>query len=60
MRWLKSKQCESGACVEVARVGQQIAIRDQDGNTIQVDPQAYHLWAADVQAGVFDVDGQST
>lgn len=26
--WRRASRCESGACVEVARVGDQIAIRD--------------------------------
>jgi hypothetical protein len=55
-RWRRSKRCASGACVEVARVGEQFLVRDsKDLGTapLAFGRQAWEAFVAGVKADEF-------
>ncbi|GLW32067.1 DUF397 domain-containing protein [Actinoplanes regularis] len=54
--WRRSKRCASGACVEVARVGDLFLIRDSkqpDGMPLAFDRQAWEAFVAGVKSDEF-------
>jgi hypothetical protein len=54
--WLKSKHCDSNACVEVALIGQDVALRDSkdpDGPVLCFTKQEWDAFTAGVSAGDF-------
>ena len=57
IQWRRSSRCETGACVEVARVHSMIAIRDSkavDGPVLTFSPQEWAAFVAGVRNGDFD------
>ena len=55
-QWLRSRRCESGSCVEVAKVGDQIAMRDsKDPNSpiLLFTGAEWDAFVEGVQAGDF-------
>ena len=56
LQWRRSSRCESGNCVEVARIGESFAVRDSKDDKSPVLTFAAESWAsfvADVRAGEF-------
>lgn len=57
IRWCRSSRCDSGTCVEVARIDGTIAIRDSkdvDGPVLTFSPQEWAAFIAAVRNGEFD------
>lgn len=55
--WRRSRRCDNGHCVEVARTRDGIAVRDSknpEGNPLQFPPAQWHAFMVGVQAGDFD------
>lgn len=55
-RWHRSKRCSSGACVEVARVGEQFLMRDSKSpgtSPLAFDRAAWAAFIAGVKSGEF-------
>jgi hypothetical protein len=56
--WRKSTRCESNACVEVASLGESVAMRDSkrtDGPVLVFTAQAWHDFLAAARDGEFDL-----
>ncbi|GAA1409187.1 DUF397 domain-containing protein [Catellatospora coxensis] len=54
--WLKSKRCDSNACVEVALIGQVVAMRDSkdpDGPILRFTRQEWDAFTAGLHEGDF-------
>jgi uncharacterized protein DUF397 len=54
--WRRSKRCIGGTCVEVAKVGDQILIRDSkdlDRTPLEFDEAEWQAFVAGVKAGDF-------
>jgi Domain of unknown function (DUF397) len=57
--WVKSRRCESSACVEAAVIGDQIAVRNStspDGPIVTFSMQEWRAFLGGVQDGDFDFD----
>ncbi len=57
--WRRSRRCDSGACIEVARLGGGFAVRDSkspEGPRLMFNASAWGSFLAGVQAGEFDSD----
>jgi hypothetical protein len=57
--WLKSKRCDSNTCVEVALIGQEVALRDSkdpSGPVLRFTRQEWNAFVAGVEAGDFILD----
>ena len=55
-RWRRSKRCATGACVEVARVGENFLIRDSknlDLSPLTFSREAWEAFVAGVKADEF-------
>ena len=55
--WHRSSRCETGTCVEVARVDGHVAVRESNkpgGPTLLVTEQAWAAFVAGIRAGEFD------
>ena len=60
LEWRRSISCESGACVEVASLGELIAVRDSrnpDGVILTFRHSAWRDFIADVRAGEYEAGG---
>ncbi|HKT05847.1 MAG TPA: DUF397 domain-containing protein [Rugosimonospora sp.] len=56
--WRRSRRCESGACVEVARAHGGYAVRDAkdpDGPVLAFTPGAWEAFLAGVRGGEFEI-----
>jgi hypothetical protein len=55
--WHRSRRCETGGCVEVARIGERFAIRDSHDtdSVLRFDPVAWAAFTDGVRAGEFDL-----
>ncbi|MEV4414829.1 DUF397 domain-containing protein [Catellatospora sp. NPDC049609] len=54
--WMKAKRCDTNACVEVALIGQDIALRDSkdpSGPVLRFTRQEWDAFVAGVGAGDF-------
>jgi Domain of unknown function (DUF397) len=54
--WIRSRFCEASACVEAARIGDHIAVRDSknpDGPILMFDRDEWETFVAGVQVGDF-------
>jgi hypothetical protein len=57
--WRRSSSCESGACVEIASLGQSIAIRNSEspeGPVLTCTSQQWEVFVAAVQDGAFNAE----
>lgn len=57
IEWRRSSLCESGACVEVAFLGEVIALRNSespDGPVLTCTPEHWAAFLAAVKDGIFD------
>jgi hypothetical protein len=55
IEWRRSSRCETGGCVEVARIGGMIAIRDSKDSAVLIfSPEEWSAFAAGVRNGEFD------
>ena len=57
LMWLRGGPCEAGTCVEVASVGEGVAVRDskdQNGPILRFTPQEWAAFLAGAKAGEFD------
>ena len=56
--WLRSTYCNGGACVEVARSGERIAVRNSGnpGNRLTFPVSNWRDFVADIKNGEFSVD----
>ncbi len=57
--WRKSRFCDSGACVEVAVTGGEVAIRDSktsDGPILRFSRSEWDAFVAGVEAGDFQLN----
>lgn len=55
IQWRRSSRCETGACVEVARINGMIAIRDsKDAAILIFSPDEWSAFVAGVRDGEFD------
>ncbi|MFB9340010.1 DUF397 domain-containing protein [Actinoplanes octamycinicus] len=55
-QWRRSRRCASGACVEVARVGEVFLIRDSknvDADPLAFNREAWEAFVAGVKADEF-------
>lgn len=55
--WYQDKRCESGACVEVAAVGDSVMVRssaNQEGTPVTLSRDEWREFLAGVKAGTFD------
>jgi hypothetical protein len=55
--WRRSRRCDSGTCVEVARIGESFAVRDSKdlrGPILTFAPAAWEHFVEGVRAGDFD------
>jgi hypothetical protein len=58
IQWRRSGRCESGTCVEIARIGESFAVRDSkdlSGPVLTFDPIAWEGFVDGVRAGDFDL-----
>jgi uncharacterized protein DUF397 len=58
IQWRRSRRCESGSCVEVARIGESYAVRDSKqigGPVLTFAPAAWDGFVEAVRAGKFDL-----
>ena len=56
--WRKSSRCDSGSCVEVALVGEEIAVRDgknPTGHTLQFTRMQWKAFTEGIRAGEFEI-----
>ena len=56
LHWRRSRECRDGTCVEVAKIGTQILIRDSknlDGTPLEFDEAEWNAFVAGVKAGDF-------
>lgn len=56
--WRRSTRCANGGCVEFARIGEKIAIRDSkhaDSAVLTYDREEWRSFIEGVKAGEFDV-----
>ena len=54
--WHRSRPCESGACIEIASLGQSIAVRDSEspeGLVLTCTSQQWEVFVAAVKDGAF-------
>ena len=59
IQWRRSQRCESGQCVEVARIGEAFAVRDSKNVSSPIltfAPTAWGDFVEAVRAGEFDVE----
>jgi Domain of unknown function (DUF397) len=55
IRWRRSSRCETGGCVEVARIDGMVAIRDsKDPAMLIFSPAEWSAFVAGVRDGEFD------
>ena len=55
IHWRKSSRCETGACVEVARIDGMVAIRNsEDAALLIFSPDEWTAFVAGVRDGEFD------
>ena len=55
--WRRSRRCDSGACVEIARIGDSFAVRDSKDLSqpiLTFAPGAWQAFVEGVRAGEFD------
>jgi hypothetical protein len=60
--WQRSTRCDSVTCVEVAMLGERIAVRDgkaPDGAILFFSPAEWAAFVAGVKAGEFDPEIRS-
>jgi uncharacterized protein DUF397 len=55
--WLKSTYCESGNCIEIAVLDDQVAIRDSDRNgpVLMVTREEWQAFLNGARSGEFDL-----
>jgi hypothetical protein len=53
--WRKSTHCSSGACVEVAIVGDVVLVRDQAGQWLAISSRAWNDFLTGIRSGEFEV-----
>jgi Domain of unknown function (DUF397) len=59
LRWRRSPRCESGACVEVAQLGDQTLVRDSkdpEGPILRFGNVEWVAFVEGIQAGEFEVN----
>jgi hypothetical protein len=57
VRWMKSSRCDNASCVEVARIGEDVGIRDSKlagGPILTFSRSQWSSFVAGVRAGDFD------
>lgn len=57
--WRRGSRCASGSCVEVAQIGEQIAVRDSkslDSSVLTYSREEWQTFVDGVKAGEFDLD----
>jgi hypothetical protein len=55
IQWRRSSRCETGACVEVARIDGMVAIRNStDAAVLIFSPEEWSAFTAGVRNGEFD------
>jgi hypothetical protein len=55
--WRRSRRCETGSCVEIARIDDAFAVRDSKevgGPILTFPPQVWASFVTAVRAGEFD------
>ena len=57
LKWIRSTRCDSSACVEVARLGEEVAVRQSDqtrDSAIAFSAASWQAFVAAVKAGDLD------
>jgi hypothetical protein len=52
--WRSSSRCDGGACVEAARIEDDVRVRDSDRRELDLTAQAWTEFVAGVKDGEFD------